>query len=136
MSDEHPARIAGRASQVAVRTKDKAAWLELFASDGWVEDPVGPSGFDPEGKGHHGRDAIGKFWDMSVAQTDSIDFLFDDSFACGSEAVFVGKIRTLMAGNQIDAEGVFKYRVDDEGKIVSLRAFWEVDRAMATVTKV
>lgn len=134
-NDEHPARVAGRASQAAVRTKDKEAWLDLFAPDGWVEDPVGPSGYDPEGKGHHGRDGIGKFWDMSIAQTDSIDFRFHDSFACGSEAVFVGTIRTLIGGGRIDAEGVFTYRVDDDGKIVSLRAFWEIDRAMATATK-
>lgn len=134
--DSHPARIAGRASQTAVRAKDKDAWLDLFATDGWVEDPVGPSGFDPEGKGHHGREGIAAFWDMSIAATDSIEFLFDDSFACGNEAVFVGTIRTVIGGGRIDAEGAFKYRVDDEGKIVSLRAFWEVDRAMATATKV
>ena len=135
-NDDHPARVAGRASQAAVRAKDKQAWLDLFATDGWVEDPVGPSGFDPEGKGHHGRDAIAAFWDMSIAATDSVEFLFDDSFACGDEAVFVGTIRTLIGGMQIDAEGAFEYRVDDNGKIVSLRAFWEVDRAMATATKV
>ncbi|KAA0021956.1 nuclear transport factor 2 family protein [Antrihabitans cavernicola] len=134
-NDDHPARVAGRASQAAVRGKNKDAWLDLFAADGWVEDPVGPSGYDPEGKGHHGRDGIGKFWDMSIAHTESIDFRFHDSFACGNEAVFVGTIRTLIGGGQIDAEGVFKYRVDDDGKIVSLRAFWEIDRAMATATK-
>jgi hypothetical protein len=27
---------------------------------------------------------------------------------------------------------VFVYRVNDEGKLVSLRAIWEFDRAMAT----
>ena len=129
---DHPARVAGSASQAAVRAKDKAAWLDLFAADGWVEDPVGPSGFDPEGEGHHGRDAIAAFWDMAIAKTDSIEFLFDDSFACGSEVVFTGKIRSVIGGMQIDAEGVFTYRVDPEGKIQALRAFWEVDRAMRT----
>jgi steroid Delta-isomerase len=129
---EHPARVAGTASQAAVRAKDKDAWLDLFAADGWVEDPVGPSGFDPEGKGHHGREAIAAFWDMAIAKTDSIEFLFDDSFACGSEVVFTGKIRSKLGGMQIDAEGVFTYRVDPEGKILALRAFWEVDRAMKT----
>jgi steroid Delta-isomerase len=29
---------------------------------------------------------------------------------------------------------VFVYRVNDAGKLVSLRAFWEVDRMMATVS--
>ena len=34
------------------------------------------------------------------------------------------------------AEGVFTYRVDDEGKMVALRAYWEVDRATASAQKI
>ncbi|MEV0687586.1 nuclear transport factor 2 family protein [Nocardia sp. NPDC050378] len=132
---EHPARDAGLASQAAVRAKDRAAWIALFAEDGIVEDPVGPSGFDPEGVGHRGHEAIGAFWDKAIANTDSIEFLFEDSFACGNEIAFTGLIRTTMAGYLIDAEGVFTYKVDADGKIAALRAFWEVDRAMATSRK-
>jgi hypothetical protein len=29
---------------------------------------------------------------------------------------------------------VFVYRVRDDGKLVSLRAFWEIDRMMATMS--
>lgn len=119
-----------------MRAKDKAAWLDLFAEDGIVEDPVGPSGFDPEGKGHRGRDAIAGFYDKSIGAAESIDFLFDDGFACGNEVAFTGMIRTVISGYVIDAEGVFTYRVNDDGKIAALRAFWEVDRAMATARKV
>jgi len=133
---EHPARIAGLASQAAVRSRDKQGWLDLFAEDGIVEDPIGPSGFDPAGTGHRGKDAIAAFWDMAIAQTDSIGFLFGDSFACGNEIAFTGTIRTILGGYQIDAEGVFTYRVDGTGKIAALRAFWEVDRAMATAKPV
>ncbi|QDQ99044.1 nuclear transport factor 2 family protein [Tomitella fengzijianii] len=116
----------------AVRAKDKQAWLDIFADDGWVEDPVGKSGFDPEGSGHHGKEAIGRFWDMAIAKTDSIEFLIDDSVACGDEVANIGRIRTTLAGTVIDAEGVFVYRVDDAGDLLSLRAFWELDRAMKT----
>src|SRR5687768_10098650 len=104
---EHPARTAGLASQTAVRARDKAAWLDLFAADGIVEDPIGPSGFDPEGKGHRGRAAIAAFWDKAIAQTESIEFLFNDSFACGNEIAFTGTIRSRIGGHQIDADGVF-----------------------------
>ena len=131
--DEHPARRAGRASQAAVRARDKEAWLDLFAADGIVEDPIGPSGFDPEGKGHRGRDAISAFWDKAIAATESIEFVFGDSFACGNEVAYTGLIRTRMGGQIIDAEGVFTYRVDDTGKIAALRAYWETDRAMRTI---
>jgi len=94
----------------AVRAKDKHAWVALFAEDGWVEDPVGPSGFDPEGRGHHGAAAIGAFWDAAIAQTESIEFLVDGRIDCGDEAVNIGTIRTTIGGGLIDAEGVFVYR--------------------------
>jgi len=38
-------------------------------------------------------------------------------------------------GATSQCEGVFVYRVRDDGKLVSLRAFWEVDRMMATLTQ-
>ncbi|MEV0299006.1 nuclear transport factor 2 family protein [Nocardia sp. NPDC050710] len=133
---EHPARAAGLASQAAVRARDKDAWVALFATDGIVEDPIGPSGFDPEGKGHRGTEAIAAFWDMAIAKTESIEFLFNDSFACGKEVAFTGTIRSHIGGHRIDAEGVFTYKVDDTGKIAALRAFWEVDRAMGTAAPV
>ncbi|WP_216898213.1 nuclear transport factor 2 family protein [Nocardia alni] len=130
---DHPARIAGRASQDAVRARDKAAWLDLFAADGIVEDPIGPSVFSPDGSGHRGREAISAFWDKAIAPTESIEFVFGDSFACGSEIAFTGLIRTRIGGQVIDAEGVFTYRVDAAGKIAALRAFWETDRAVKTM---
>ena len=133
---EHPARAAGLASQAAVRARDKDAWLALFAADGIVEDPIGPSGFDPEGKGHRGPEAIAAFWDMAIAKTDDIEFRFGDSFACGNEVAFIGTIRSTLGGHRIDADGVFTYRVDAAGKIAALRAFWEVDRAMGTAVRV
>ncbi|MQA62216.1 MAG: nuclear transport factor 2 family protein [Actinophytocola sp.] len=130
---EHPARAASGASMAAVRAKDKQAWLALFAEDGVVEDPVGPSVFDPAGEGHHGRQAISEFWDNTVARADSIEFIIRDSFACGGECANVGTIRSTFGDSTMDAEGVFVYRVGDDGRIRSLRAFWEFDRAVKTV---
>ena len=42
-------------------------------------------------------------------------------------------LRFLAAGNasdtfKVELEGVFLYRVDERGKILSLRAFWEFER--------
>ncbi|GAB3130324.1 nuclear transport factor 2 family protein [Tsukamurella serpentis] len=136
MKDDHPAVVAGRASQAAATAHRKQDWLDLFAADGVVEDPVGPSGFDPEGRGHHGREEIAAFYDKTIGIAESLEFRFDDGFACGDEVAFTGLIRTVLGGHVIDAEGVFTYKVDTEGKIVALRAFWEVDRAMATARPV
>lgn len=133
---EHPAHAAGRRSREAVRARDKAAWLEVFADDAIVEDPVGPSAFDPDGNGHRGRTAIAAFWDKAIASTDSIQFNFRDTFQCGNEEANVGDIVITMGGHQVTAEGVFTYRVDDAGKLVALRAFWEMDRAAATARAV
>lgn len=129
----HPAVAAGQASREAASAKRKYEWLALFADDAVVEDPVGPSGFDPEGKGHRGLEAISRFYDMTIATTESLEFLIDDSLVCGDENVNIGTIRSTVGGSIIDAEGVFVYRVNADGKIASLRAFWEVERAMKTL---
>ena len=44
------ARDLGQASMAAVEAGDRQAWLGLFAEDAVVEDPIGPSAFDPEGR--------------------------------------------------------------------------------------
>ncbi|EID09071.1 hypothetical protein MXEN_20565 [Mycobacterium xenopi RIVM700367] len=133
---EHPAHAAGRRSREAVQAKDKQAWLEVFADDAIVEDPIGPSAFDPEGQGHRGKEAISEFWDKAIAPADKIEFNFRDTFQCGNEEANVGNIVITMGGHQITAEGVFTYKVDDDGKLVALRAYWEMDRAAATARPV
>ena len=133
---DHPARRAARASMAAVARGAKADWLALFAADALVQDPVGPSPLDPSGQGHRGTAAIGAFWDSVIAGAESLHFHVHDSFAAGSEVANTGRIRThLPDGATMDAEGVFVYRVDDTGLLISMRAFWEFDRAMATLTQ-
>ena len=129
----HPARAAGLASYAAVCAKDKAAWLGMFAEDGWIEDPVGASPIDPEGKGHHGAAAREAFYDKTIATVQTFVFEIHDSFAAGNECANTGVIHMTMAnGYAIDCEGVFVYRVDDAGKLLSLRAIWEFERGMRT----
>ncbi len=130
----HPARLAAQQSMDAVRRRSKSDWLALFADDAVLEDPVGPSMFDPDGKGHHGKDAISAFWDKVIGLPDRFEFDIADSFAAGSEVANVGTITTFFpGGTRIDTEGVFVYRVNESGLITSLRAFWEQDRALATL---
>jgi len=130
------AHLAGKRSRDAVTARDKQAWLGVFADDAIVEDPVGPSVFDPEGKGHRGKDAIAAFWDKAIAPTDKIEFRFVDTFGCGDEEANVGSIVITAAGHQVTADGVFTYRVDGDGRLVALRAYWEMDRAAKTARPV
>ena len=92
--------------------------------------------FDPEGKGHRGRDAISAFWDMAIAPTDRIEFHFRDTFQCGNEEANVGHILITTGDYQVTAEGVFTYKADAEGKMVALRAYWEMERAAASTRKI
>ena len=132
---EHPARLASQRSIAAVQAKDKGAWLSLFAEDGVVQDPVGKSFLDETGEGHRGHEAIGAFFDANIAPVESIRFELHDSFAAGEEVANVATIHmTLPGGATSRCEGVFVYRVREDGKLVSLRAFWEVDRMLATMS--
>jgi steroid delta-isomerase len=134
MTSEHPARLAAQRSMEAVTKGDKETWLTLFAPDAVIEDPVGPSMFDPDAQGHHGHDGISAFWDMAIAQAERFEFAIADSFAAGSEVANVGTITVFMPGDlRVDTEGVFVYRVNADGLIISLRAFWETERAFATM---
>lgn len=130
-----PAHEAGRRSRQAVEARDKEAWLAVFADDAIVEDPIGPSPFDPEGNGHRGRDAISAFWDKAIAPTTRIEFHFRDTYQCGNEEANVGHILITTGEFQTTAEGVFTYRANDTGQLEALRAYWELDRAAASTRR-
>jgi steroid Delta-isomerase len=128
MAAETPnARELGLLSRAAVAAGDRDGWLDLFADDAIVQDPIGPSPFDPEAKGHRGRDAIAAFYDTVIAASERIDFEIENSYLCGDEVADVGIIRTTLAGgtHQAVVRGVYTYRGDGTGKLASLRAFWE-----------
>jgi steroid delta-isomerase len=130
MTDEVlTARELGQRSRAAVHAKDRDGWLDLFADDAIVQDPIGPSPFDPEGQGHRGKEAIAAFYDTVIAPSAAITFAIERSYLCGAEVADVGIIRTTLAGGTHEAivHGVYTYRTNGAGKLASLRAFWEFD---------
>jgi steroid Delta-isomerase len=126
------ARELGIRSRAAVHARDRDGWLDLFADDAVVQDPIGPSPFDPEGKGHRGKAAIAKFYDEVIAPSEAVDFDINESYLSGDgkEVADVGIIRTTIAGgtHQAVVHVVMTYRTDGAGKIASLRAYWEFDQ--------
>ncbi len=120
------ARELGQASMAAVEARDRDAWLALFEEDAVVEDPVGPSAFDPEGVGHRGIEAIAAFYDTVIAANESVRFDIRTSHLCGDEVANVGTIRiTFEGGTAVEVDGVYTYRRSPGGRIASIRAFWE-----------
>ena len=106
----------------AYQENDRDAFLDAFATDGVIVDPVGTPP-------HAGRDARGAFWDTVHQLTERMTFDVKDVTVCGSEAAMVFRI---LAGNddgqiQIDAVDVFE--VDDDGKVTLMKAYWELGRA-------
>ncbi len=128
------ARELGQASMAAVEAHDREAWLALFTEDSVVEDPIGPSALDPEGKGHRGLEAIAAFYDNVIATNESIRFTIHQSFLCGDEVANVGIIRIAFAGGTVvEVDGVYTYRRSAGGRLAALRAYWEPD-AIRTVS--
>ena len=123
---KHPARLASWRSADAVARGDRQAWLDNFADDAVVEDPIGVSPLDPEGRGHRGKEAIAKFWDTYIENARPM-FMLTASYACGDECANVGSLSTQAASGAVSIiNGVYIYRVDAAGKVVSLRTFWEL----------
>ena len=134
-NDPHPARAASQRSYSAVAKGDLAEWLTVYAEDAILEDPVGPSMFDEEGKGHHGHEGIAAFWKLAIEPIDTFEFTINDSFANGNACANIGRIKTSFAdGSHTTTELIMVYTVNGDGRVSSMKAYWEVDRTMATFT--
>lgn len=136
-NDPHPAREASQRSYSAVAKGDLDEWLTVYAEDAILEDPVGPSMFDAEGDGHRGHAGISAFWDLAIAPIDAFEFTINDSFANpgSNTCANVGSIRTSFAdGSHTTTDLVMVYVVNDDGRVTSMKAFWEPERTMASFT--
>ena len=120
----------GRKSMARAEAKDRDGWLALFAADAVVQDPVGPSPFDPEGKGQQGIEAITSFYDNVISASEQVRFEMRQSAECARECAFAGTIHITLAGGQEGSvELVNIYTVTEDGsKLSSLRSFWEFDK--------
>ena len=125
---EHPARRAGLLSQKYISEGNRDAWLDLWADEGFIADPVGPSPLDPKGEGHRGKASVAAFYDNVISRVQ-VSFDYPRSYAAGQECAFIGTVYSRMPdGTERGSEGVFVYHVNDDGKLLSLRAFWEFER--------
>jgi steroid Delta-isomerase len=131
----HPAQLAGRRSAEYAMAKNKNAWLALYAEDALLQDPVGVSPLDPDGRGHKGREALSRFWDMAIAPGE-LTMKVRESYPSGDECANVVTITNkLPSGGAVTTDCVILYRVNGAGLIVSLKAYWEFEKVAAQLQK-
>ena len=102
------------------RTGDKQPWLELFAEDARLIDPVGTTP-------HEGKVAISELWD-SVHARMQLDLLIGRIVVCGREVAMQFELHvepTEGRPSVIDVVDVFEF--DDDDKITCMRAYWDRD---------
>jgi ketosteroid isomerase-like protein len=111
----------------AVAAGERGTWLGLFAAGARVEDPVGH--LPPI----TGREGLGEFWDNAIAGLAAVRFEVTREWAAGpSEAMLLATV-TLRpgAGAEVSYDGAFDYALDGDGRIASLRAFWDLPAVAA-----
>jgi steroid delta-isomerase len=98
---------------------DRAAYVGLFATDAWIEDPVGTPRRD-------GREAIGGFFDESSALADSIELRQTGPVrVAAGEAAFPMQARPNLGGTTMVVDIIDVMTFDDDGRIATMRAFWD-----------
>jgi steroid Delta-isomerase len=118
------AELADASMQAAV-AGDREGWLALYSEDAVLEDPVGPSPWDPEGKGHRGKRALAAFWDRVIGPNRGLQFKVRERYTGGREVASVLTVGSALPdGQKVEIGMVTIHSSNDQGLIQSLRAFW------------
>jgi len=90
-----------------------------------VQDPYGPSEWDPEGRGRIGKEEIRDFC-AAFIKPDSIRFEVRQTLDGNGACVNVGTIIVKGPDGRVGWNEVVNiYEVNDEGKITLLRSYWD-----------
>ena len=106
----------------AWKTNDKALLMSILADDAVFCDPVGTPDFV-------GLEGVGRFWDF--AHTGPADRtltpVLEEIRACANEGIlrFTMQVRIPSANQGLDLSIIEYVVLNDQGKIKSLRAFWD-----------
>ena len=115
-----PERVsrAVRAYFLAIRAMDPEAIANTFAEDGTTYDPVGTPGVT-------GHGAIREFFSSIFKNFKSAALTEDSIFVAGDGAAvkWTGK-GTSANGKNVNFEGVDVFEVNADGKIQTVRAYW------------
>jgi steroid delta-isomerase len=101
---------------------DKQAVLDLFHPDAVWHDPVGA----PPHVGHQG---IGAFWDQAHAMAVSIVLEPRYVVVAGNEAAMAFEIQADTGAGTMCMDAIEIFTLDDDAKIVLLKAYWDMTQA-------
>jgi steroid delta-isomerase len=111
----------------ALAAMNADAFAEAFAPDGVSNDPVGTPPYE-------GRDAIRMALQGILDACDSVSLTPDNMFVAGDNAAlkWTGQL-TVKNGRSITFEGIDVIQVNDQGKIQTLHAYWDLAPVMAVL---
>jgi steroid delta-isomerase len=118
-----PTGPAGLATQAmrAVEGKQREAWLAAFAAEARLEDPVGH--VPPR----HGVEEIAGFWDTAIVPLEQVRFTLRRAHEAPGEALMLVDVSARAPGGATARyDAALHYTFDEQGAIVSLRAFWDL----------
>lgn len=109
----------------AIRAMDVDGWLSTFAEDAVTNDPVGA----PPLNGHA---ALRQFFEGIAGAFEKVGLFEDQVFINGNEAAVKWTGRgTGKNGREVTFEGIDVFEVNDEGKIKTVRGYWNPAAMMA-----
>ena len=102
-------------------TNDRKLFLSLFAPDAQWWDPVGTPPFK-------GLEGVERFWNFAHQDSGrTLEPRIEEIRACGSEGIlrFTMQVRIPAKRQALDLSIVDHFSLDDEGRILTARAFWD-----------
>ena len=104
----------------AGREGDREAWLDLFAADATLEDPVGTEVV-------RGREALAAFHDRTMGSTEGLDNRLVELRVAGDTAAFLFDLVITWRGRRFQVSPIDVLEFDHAGKIIRMRAHWSRD---------
>lgn len=108
----------------AICTLNCEAWVATFAADGVSYEPGNPPLAGP--------DALRAFFNGVAGAFENIRMMPDQIFAIGNEAAAKWSARGLgKTGREATFEGIDVFTINDDGKIQTVKAYWDPAAMMA-----
>jgi steroid delta-isomerase len=109
----------------SIGSLDVQRFVNNFAPDGVLEDPVGTPPIQ-------GTQAIGAFFGAIIAPFSEIKPYVQEVIVCGQEAAVNWKLKLkTTTGKVIIIDGMGVFRFDQQGKLQSVREFWDLAAFLA-----